>query len=121
MKPTILNIEDDPATSFYIANLLKEHYDVITQENGLDALMWLKDGNTPSAIIADLNMPRMDGYEFIAKIKSDSRYSKIPLIIISGEASPFVKNRCLKAGANKYITKPFEEEEIESTLQSLVI
>ena len=120
MKLKILNIEDDPATSFFMATLLKENYEVINQENGLDALLWLKEGNIPSVIIADLNMPRMDGYEFIARIKSDHKYSKIPLVIVSGEASPVIKSKCLKAGANQYITKPFEKEEIYTAIKSLV-
>ena len=112
MKPLILIIEDDPITANILENILESVSPVVVKENGLEALMYIHDGNKPALIIADLNMPAMNGYEFIAKIKSDPAYSKIPLIIVSAEDDPIVKNKCHKAGANKFITKPFDLEEL---------
>lgn len=113
MEPYILVIEDEPVTADILKNILGDaSLPVTVKENGLEALMYIHEGYKPALIIADLNMPAMDGYEFIAKIKSDPAYSKIPLIIVSAVEDTVVKNKCCKAGANKFITKPFNLEEL---------
>jgi CheY-like chemotaxis protein len=112
MKNVVLVVEDELMTSKFLENLLKKDYEVVTKNNGLDAILWIKDGNIPFFIIADLYMPQLDGFEFIALLKSNHLYSKIPLVILSSDEKETTKNECLKAGANKYFTKPVNLEDL---------
>jgi len=120
MNNTILIIEDDVIFSTLLENKFKADYTIIIKENGLEAMQWLQEGNVPDLIIADLNMPFMNGYELIGKLKSDPVYSKIPLVIVSGEDRMLIKNRCYKAGANKFFKKPVPLPELALTVKELV-
>lgn len=119
MKSTVLVIEDNPVASKALDYILKEDYEVVIFKNGLDALEWIKEGNIPSLIIADLNLPVMSGYEFVAKIKSHKKYSKIPLIIVSSEADERIIEKCYKAGVFKYFVKPADPNELYTTVKNL--
>lgn len=120
MKNTILLIEDDPIFATLIENRFKKDYIIIIKENGLLALEWLSSNDNPTIIIADLNMPVMNGYELISKLKSNPSLSRIPVIVISGEQDNiFLKNRCFRAGANKYFSKPVNVNELLLAIREL--
>lgn len=120
MTPTILIVEDDPFFSSLLTHKLKQDYLIVNKDNGLDAYSWIQTNNLPDLIIADLNIPFMDGYELIAKLKSDFHFSKIPIVIVSGEESALIKNRCYKAGANNFFAKPPNLNELAIVIKSLI-
>lgn len=120
MKNSILVIEDDPLCVHLIENRLKKEYTVIKKENGQEAVEWLEHNSVPNLIIADLNMPIMNGYQFISYIKSHLNLSKIPIVIISGENMLMLKNRCYRAGANKFLLKPLNMNELVFTIKDLL-
>lgn len=60
----------------------------------------------PDAIISDLNMPKLDGYQLLIQLKSSEKYATIPVFICSNSASPVDKEKCMKGGATEYIVKP---------------
>jgi CheY-like chemotaxis protein len=117
MKNLVLIVEDESLTVKVLENILKNDYQIVSKNNGLDAILWLKDGNIPLFIIADLYMPHMDGFEFIALLKSNPLFSKIPIIILSADENETTKKECLKAGAHKYFTKPVNLKELASSLK----
>jgi DNA-binding response OmpR family regulator len=93
-------------------HLFKKSYDTKIKENGYDALLYLQAGNIPDMIISDLTMPKMDGYDFLANIRQSIFFNMIPLIILSAKENSMDRIQCLKKGADDFILKPFNPEEL---------
>jgi len=74
--------------------------------------MWLQEGNIPDLILTDLQMPNMDGMELIKRVKTSGYFSDIPIIVLSSKDSSKDRIDCLKLGAEDYIMKPFNPEEL---------
>ena len=72
--------------------------------NGLDALAGCK----PDVIVTDINMPRMDGFEFIAEVRRGERHKGVPILVLSTESDQAKKQRARAAGATGWIVKPFD-------------
>ena len=111
-KKNVLIIDDDPNIRMLLEFVLGRHYNVIAQEDGMDGMSWLCEGNVPDLIIADVNMPRIDGYEFLKGIRESGFFRDIPIVMLSGHENAEIKNKCLERGANDYCIKPFNPEEI---------
>lgn len=120
MKKSILIIDDEKSIRLLLHNFLSKTYDVSTRENGLDGLNWMQDGHMPDLIVADIQMPEMDGYEFIGQIRSSGFFKDIPMIMLSSIDSSQEKVKCLKLGANDYLVKPFNPEELAIRIELLL-
>ena len=83
-------------------------------------MIWLYQGNFPDIIIADINMPILNGPNFIAEIKSSGLFSKIPLMMLSGVDNSETRINCLEAGADDFMIKPFNPRELEARLNSIL-
>ena len=103
-----------------LENFLSKTYDVITRSDGMEGMRWLEEGNMPDLIVADIQMPNMDGYDFIVNIRSSGYFSNIPLIMLSGIESSQIKVKCLKLGASDYVIKPFNPEELAIRIELLI-
>lgn len=102
----ILVVEDDSSIHSILEEMLKqENYDVLSAYSGTEALMLLEK-NTPDLILLDLMLPGLNGEEIIRK------KNHIPIIVLSAKIAKEDKVECLLNGANDYITKPFEKEEL---------
>ncbi|MEJ2104458.1 MAG: response regulator, partial [Ignavibacteriaceae bacterium] len=118
-KPTILFVEDSPDVRSYVYDLLKPDYKVLLAEDAGEGIkIALK--NVPDLIISDLMMPGMDGNEFCNKIKSDWQTSHIPFILLTAKATAESKIEGLETGADDYLTKPFNYEELAVRIKNLV-
>jgi len=120
MKKTILIIDDELSIRMLLDNFLGKTYNVSTSNDGLEALKSLEEGNMPDLIVADIQMPNMDGYELLQKIKESGFFKKIPIIMLSGIESSVERVKCLKLGANDYIVKPFNPEELAIRIENLI-
>lgn len=120
MKKKILVIDDELSIRMLLENFLKKNYDVVTKNDGMEALKWMEDGNIPDLVVADIQMPNLDGYEFIKNIRASGYFKDIPLIMLSGIESSSEKVKCLKLGANDYIVKPFNPEELSIRIELLL-
>lgn len=120
MKKTILIIDDELSIRMLLDNFLGKTYNVSTSNDGLEALKLLEEGNMPDLIVADIQMPNMDGYELLQKIKESGFFKKIPIIMLSGIESSVERVKCLKLGANDYIVKPFNPEELAIRIENLI-
>lgn len=119
-KKQVLIIDDQPVMRKLLEQFLKDKYEVKSLENGKEALDWMYDGNIPDVVIADLNMPEIDGFEYIKRVRESAFFQDIPLIVLSGEDSSTERIKCLKLGANDYLIKPFNPEELALRINNLV-
>jgi len=94
-------------------------YEVIEAEDGKDALMKL-DGRTVHMIIADLNMPNLDGIGLIREVRSSGSYKFIPIIMLTTESQETKKVEGKKAGATGWIVKPFKPEQLLSVVKKVL-
>lgn len=120
MLKQVLIIDDEPIMRKLLQQILKDKYQVILKENGREALEWMYSGNIPDLVVADLNMPEIDGFEYIEKVRESGFFNDVPLIVLSGEESSSERIKCLKLGANDYLIKPFNPEELGLRIDNLI-
>lgn len=118
----ILVVEDSVTSRQYILNMLKKRgYNVETASDGTEAFLRLKENWDFDLVVSDVDMPRMSGFTLTEKIRSESRISKIPVILITSLNSPEDKKQGLISGANAYITKDgFSEDNFISIVKNLL-
>jgi DNA-binding response OmpR family regulator len=120
MKKKILVIDDELSIRMLLENFLSKTFEVAAKSDGLEGMKYLEGGNMPDLIVADIQMPNMDGYDFIKNIRASGYFKDIPLIMLSGIESSQEKVKCLKLGANDYIVKPFNPEELSIRIELLL-
>ncbi len=116
----VLFIDDKPSISKLVVQFLSQSFEVTTREDGLQALSWLQEGNIPDLIITDLQMPNIDGFEFIERVKESGFFSDIPLVVLSSRDGSNDRIRCLKMGADDYMVKPFNPEELQIRIERIL-
>jgi two-component system KDP operon response regulator KdpE len=116
-KKMILAVDDEPAIQRLVrATLQGAGYAVITAGRGEEALATL-DQERPDLIVLDLMMPGMDGFETLRRIRGESQ---VPVIMLTARASDADKLRGLERGADDYITKPFNPDELTARVQAVL-
>ena len=116
----ILVVDDKQSLSEMVAQFLSQSFVVETAINGLVALKMLQEGNIPDLIITDLEMPEMDGFELIEGLKQSGFFKDIPVIVLSCRESSADRIKCLKMGADDYMVKPFNPEELLIRIDNLL-
>jgi two-component system chemotaxis response regulator CheY len=95
-------------------------YEVCSAANGREALDMMGQQNLElSVILVDWNMPEMNGLEFVKSVRSNPKYSEVPLMMVTTETEIEQMGRALEAGANEYVMKPFTDEVIADKLRLL--
>lgn len=120
MKNTLLIIEDNHFMMALLKNIFNDRFNVVTVSNGCNALEWMYNGNIPNIIISDLRMPEMDGIELLRNLKESTFYQDIPLIMLSGVEQSEERINCLQMGANDFVLKPFNPEELIIRVEKLL-
>jgi chemosensory pili system protein ChpA (sensor histidine kinase/response regulator) len=117
--PPVVMIVDDSLTVRKITSrlLTREGYEVITAKDGLDALQILGE-QTPDALLLDIEMPRMDGFELAKTMKADPKVAHIPIIMITSRTAEKHRARARELGVEAYLGKPYQEEELLRHLRS---
>ena len=115
---TILLIEDDRALRENTEELLElSGYSVMTAPNGKIGIQMAKDNN-PNIIVCDIMMPEIDGYGVLENLSSDEKTNHIPFIFLSAKTEHKEIRKGMDLGADDYLTKPFEEEDLISAIES---
>ncbi|MEW5853055.1 MAG: response regulator [Myxococcota bacterium] len=116
---TLLVVDDDRGIREALeAVLFDAGYRVACVADGVEALEWLRSHPSPSLILLDLMMPRMDGWQFRAIQRADPALSGIPVVVIT--AGDFPRRRVEPMGVARYLTKPLDIEVLLQTIQELV-
>ena len=119
-KVQILTLDDDENIRMLLCAFLRKQYDVVAKEDGLAGMSWLYNGNLPSVMIVDIDMPKLNGYEFLRNIRNSGFFKHIPVIMLSGFDQPDLKARCLDVGADAYLVKPFNPESILNQIETVL-
>lgn len=116
----IIVVDDNITMENLLKSLLESNHEVSAFEHGLDALAYMQQGNIPDLIIADINTPVINGYELLVQLKSSSYFSSIPVIMLSAEESSDIRIKCLTAGAEDFIPKPFNPFELQARINLIM-
>ena len=116
----VLVVDDDKDVALYIKNELSAWYRIDTAYNGKEALKMLLTNNDYDLVISDIIMPEMDGLTFIKQLKSNTQISDIPVILLTSKADVDDRLEGLKKGADAYLSKPFNMEELHILIDNLV-
>ena len=117
--PIILIIEDNIDLDYYLKSCLEGYFQTLSCRNGKEGVEKALE-ILPDVIISDVMMPEMDGFEVCKILKEDERSSHIPIILLTAKASTEAKIKGLTQGADAYLTKPFEKEELMIRLNKLM-
>jgi len=122
-KRTVLIVEDveSCATTLEIALLEIPHVNVqvaVTARQALDLLA--SGGEGICAVITDLHLPSMDGFELIERVRSDRRNARLPIVVISGDSDPRTPERLHRLGADAYFGKPYSPAQVRHKLEQLL-
>lgn len=120
MKKKIFVIDDELSIRMLLENYLGKSYDVVTKSDGREGIRYLEQGNIPDLIVADIQMPNLDGYEFLKQVRASGFFKDIPMIMLSGIESSQERVKCLRMGADDYIVKPFNPEELSLRIDNLI-
>ena len=119
MQSSILIVEDNSNISRYIGELLKKNYRLLYARNGAEGLEKAKEF-MPDLIITDLMMPEMDGYELCRQVRGSDILNHIPIIIITAKGEETNRVQGLDVGADAYLLKPFNAEELKTRIIKLL-
>jgi DNA-binding response OmpR family regulator len=115
----ILIVEDNPDLRDFISESLEDEYSIVGAENGSKGLSLAED-IIPDLIISDIMMPVMDGYELCNEIKTNEKTNHIPFILLTAKAETKDKLEGLQTGADDYLVKPFNPDELRIRVRNLI-
>ncbi|MEP7328855.1 MAG: Hpt domain-containing protein [Betaproteobacteria bacterium] len=118
-RPTVMIVDDSLTVRKITSRLLqREGFAVTTAKDGVDGLQVLSE-TMPDVILLDIEMPRMDGFEFTKTIKGDPKYTNIPIIMITSRTAEKHRNLAAELGVDMYLGKPYQEDELLRHLREM--
>ncbi|MGH8122807.1 MAG: response regulator, partial [Rudaea sp.] len=116
-RPLIMVVDDSITMRKATSRVLeRQEMDVITAKDGLDAVEKLQD-HIPDLVVLDIEMPRMDGYEFATYMKNDARTRQVPIIMVTSRTGEKHRLRAREIGVERYLGKPYQEAELLQNIQ----
>ncbi len=116
----LLVVDDSPSVRRVVSSMLKQRgWQVQTARDGVEALEMITN-ETPAAVLLDIEMPRMDGYELMATVRAQEQYRTLPLVVLTSRAAAKHQQRAMQLGASAYVVKPYQDEDLVNTLNALV-
>ncbi|NJD26092.1 MAG: response regulator [Betaproteobacteria bacterium] len=118
--PTVMVVDDSLTVRKITSRMLtREGFQVVLAKDGVDALEQLLDV-TPDVILSDIEMPRMDGFDFVRNVRADSRLAKIPVIMITSRTAEKHRTYAIEIGASAYLGKPYDEDQLLGLIRGFV-
>jgi CheY-like chemotaxis protein len=118
----VLIVEDseNSAATLEIAFLSIPGVSVLLATSAIEALRILRGGRAVRAIVTDLNMPRMDGFELIRRIRQDGKLSSTPIIVVSADTDPGTPERIAELGVSAFFAKPYSPAQVRRKLEQIL-
>ena len=117
--PTVLVVDDNADMREHISSILSNNFNVITANNGMDALHRMKE-TIPALVLSDIMMPVMDGIGLLKEIKSNKSTENIPVIFLTARAGEESRIEGWETGADDYLVKPFSAKELLSRIKAQI-
>lgn len=117
---TMLMVDDSEDMCRFVRDYFRGEYNVLTAHDGEEGLKCLQENDGIDLVVSDVTMPNMNGLELCKEIKSDLRWSHIPVILLTGITGNDTEVKGLKLGADDYITKPFNVEMLRLRVKKLI-
>jgi DNA-binding response OmpR family regulator len=118
--PALLIVDDEPALRLLMTEFFKERFHTITLKDGLECISYIQNNVLPSVAIVDLEMPGMGGMEVIKKVRLKPEWNTLVIIVVSSRESSKDRISCLRAGADDYVVKPFNPEELDARIATIM-
>lgn len=121
-KKTIMVVDDSINVRRFLAlTLEKANYRVEQAKDGQDAIDQLQAGVTPQAVICDIEMPRLDGFGFLSRVRAIPKHKSLPVIMLTSRSGDKHRRLAMNLGATEYFSKPFKENMLLDTLKRLIL
>jgi DNA-binding response OmpR family regulator len=120
MNKQILIVDDSPVMRTLLTEVLRQDYAVRSTGDGIQALEFLLEDEPVDAIILDLSMPRLGGVDLLKRIRSMAAFVSTPVLVLSGHYESLSRIAAIEAGANDFMTKPFNPLELKLRLSRLL-
>lgn len=117
-KKTILVVDDSAVIKRFIQNIFRQKYQVLEAADGNEAIQLINSGYNISAMLLDLNMPNVNGFQVLEYFKQNNLFSRIPTTVITGVGADNVLEQVKKYDVKKVILKPFNERDIRSAVEA---
>jgi HAMP domain-containing protein/signal transduction histidine kinase/CheY-like chemotaxis protein len=115
----VLVVDDDVRNIFALSSILERHHmQVVTANNGRDAIEMIERTADLALVLMDIMMPEMDGYTTMRQIRSQPRFHMLPIIALTAKAMKGDREKCLEAGASDYIAKPVNNQQLVALLRT---
>ncbi len=119
-NPTVLILDDEPMTRKVLQLALNKDFNTVIKDDGMAGMSWIETGSPVDLVVADLNMPHLNGKEFLKVLRSSNMYGHLPVIILSGSEESTDRIQCLELGADDFMTKPFNPMEITAKVKAVL-
>ena len=119
-KANILIIEDHDAVRLLLGLTFKKEYHVVTKRDGIEGLAWLSAGNMPDLIMLDMQMPRLNGLDFLRQLRSTGFFAQIPVLLISGNDDATENAQFYNLGIVDFVPKPFNPVSLREKVTAIL-
>jgi chemosensory pili system protein ChpA (sensor histidine kinase/response regulator) len=121
LRPLVLLADDSLSVRRLAQHLLQSSgYRVETAEDGLQALHTLENGEVPALLIADIEMPDMDGLELLRRLRATERFQRLPVVMLTAHSAGPVSHQAIDLGAQAFLTKPYSPNELLAVVRRFV-
>jgi len=120
MNKQVLIVDDSPVMRTLLTEVLRRDYTIKSTGDGIEALEFLLQDEPVDALILDLSMPRMGGVDLLKRVRSMAAFVSLPVLVLSGHYESLSRIAAIEAGANDFMTKPFNPLELKLRLSRLL-
>lgn len=121
MSRKVLIVDDSATVRQQVRSVLQEEFEILEAEDGVEGMQRISENADLSAVLCDVNMPRMGGLEMLEVAKSQGKLNGLPVLMLTSEGQPALVQRAKALGAKGWVVKPFKAELLLATIRKLAL